>query len=89
MLFCLKIAEHSRFTILGSHPSPNFVLCFTAVNAEGARDAALELCLLSEPRLEVTVDLPLADEGPVAALRPTLALGAAAVWVGGLESLEN
>ena len=65
------------------------MLCFTAVDAESARDAALELCLLSEPRLEVTVDLPLADEGPVAALRPPLALGAAAVRIGSLETLEN
>ena len=64
------------------------MLCFTAVDAESAGDAALELCLLSEPRLEVTVDLPLADEGPVAALGVPVALGAAPVRVGCLDSLE-
>ena len=44
-----------------------------AGDSECARDASLELCLLAEPVLEVAVDLPLADERPVAALGVTLA----------------
>ena len=58
------------------------------MDSESARDAALELRLLSEPGLEVAVDLPLADEGPVAALGVPVALGAAPVRVGCLDSLE-
>ena len=59
------------------------------MDSESARDAALELCLLSEPGLEVAVDLPLAHERPVAALPQLLALRAAGVWIGGLDSLKK
>ena len=62
---------------------------FTAVDSGSARDASLELDLLSEAPLEVAVDLPLADERPVAALGVPLALRAAVVRVGSLDSLED
>ena len=54
-----------------------------------ARDGALELCLLAEPGLEVAVDLPLANERPVAAFPQLLALCAAGVRIGGLDSLKK